>query len=90
MEGFKYDGQDPARGIIPRAIEEIFNYIRDEGHPDSTFMIRCSYLQIYNEVISDLLKNERTGLKIKEDRKKGVYVEALSEWAVRSPSEIYS
>ena len=43
MEGFKYDGQDPARGIIPRAIEEIFDFIENEGHPDSTFMIRCSY-----------------------------------------------
>lgn len=27
-----------------------------------TFMVRASYLQIYNEVISDLLKVERTSL----------------------------
>ena len=27
---------------------------------------------------------------IREDRKKGVFVEGLSEWAVRSPNEIYS
>ena len=53
-------------------------------------MVRASYLQIYNEVISDLLKVERTRLKIVEDRKKGVSVEGLSEWAVRSPNEIYS
>ena len=33
---------------------------------------------------------ERTRLKIVEDRKKGVSVEGLSEWAVRSPNEIYS
>ena len=45
---------------------------------------------IYNEVISDLLKVERTSLQIREDRKKGVFVEGLSEWAVRSPNEIYS
>lgn len=53
-------------------------------------MVRASYLQIYNEVISDLLKVERTSLTIREDRKKGVFVEGLSEWAVRSPNEIYS
>ena len=53
-------------------------------------MVRASYLQIYNEVISDLLKVERTSLQIREDRKKGVFVEGLSEWAVRSPNEIYS
>ena len=55
-----------------------------------TFMVRASYLQLYNEVISDLLKVERTSLQIREDKKKGVFVEGLSEWAVRSPSEIYS
>ena len=53
-------------------------------------MVRASYLQIYNEIISDLLRTDRTSLSIREDKKKGLYVEGLSEWAVRSPSEIYS
>lgn len=52
-------------------------------------MIRVSYLQIYNEFISDLLKNSRCNLQIREDKRKGVFVEGLSEWAVRSPCEIY-
>ncbi|GFH17065.1 kinesin-like protein [Haematococcus lacustris] len=47
------------------------------------------YLQIYNEVISDLLKPERTNLAIREDRRRGVFVEGLSEWVVRSPAEVY-
>jgi hypothetical protein len=51
--------------------------------------VRASYLQIYNEVISDLLKPERTNLTIREDKKRGVFVEGLSEWVVRSPAEIY-
>ena len=53
-------------------------------------MIRASYLQIYNENISDLLKKDRVSLQIREDKKRGVFVEGLSEWAVRNPSEIYS
>jgi Kinesin motor domain len=89
MEGFSYDGQNPNRGIIPRSIEDIFRYIREKADPQSTFMVRCSYLQIYNENISDLLKPERVGLQIREGPK-GVYVGDLSEWAVRSPNEIYS
>jgi kinesin family protein 3/17 len=52
-------------------------------------MVRASYLQIYNEYISDLLKPEKTNLNIREDKKKGLYVEGLSEWAVRSPNDIY-
>merc|ERR1711871_444034 len=57
--------------------------------PNMKYLVRASYLQIYNEQISDLLKPERSNLTIREDKKKGVYVEGLSEWVVRSPAEIY-
>ena len=90
MEGFKYSGCDPQRGIVPRSMEQIFKYIEKVSNRNSTFMVRASYLQIYNEVISDLLKTDRTSLNIREDKKKGIFVEGLSEWAVRSPIEIYS
>lgn len=53
-------------------------------------MVWASYLQIYNELISDLLKTDWTSLGIREDKKRGIFVEGLSEWAVRSPNEIYS
>ena len=55
----------------------------------SKYLVRASYLQIYNEVISDLLRPERTNLSIREDRRRGVFVEGLSEWVVRSPGEVY-
>ena len=90
MEGFKYNQLDPQRGIIPRTISEIFNYIENSSKKQSTFMVRASYLQIYNETISDLLSFEKSSLQIREDAKKGVYVEGLSEWAVRTPNEIFS
>ena len=86
MEGFD---SERLRGIIPRAIEEIFNYIEQKASPTMRFLVRASYLQIYNEVISDLLKSDRTNLQIREDKKKGVYVSGLSEWVVRSCEEIY-
>lgn len=81
---------DINRGIIPRATEEIFNYIQNKSSSSTKFLVRASYLQIYNDVISDLLKPERTQLKIRQDKKRGVFVENLSEWVVRSPAEIYS
>lgn len=40
------------------------------------------------QVISDLLKPDRTNLIIREDRKRGVFVDGLSEWVVRSPQEV--
>ncbi|GAQ78682.1 Kinesin-like protein [Klebsormidium nitens] len=86
MEG---NSTPEGRGIIPRSIEDIFYFIENDTTARSKYLVRASYLQIYNEVISDLLKPERTNLTIREDKKKGVFVEGLSEWVVRSPAEIY-
>ncbi len=59
MEGFNSAEE---RGIIPRAIEQIFRHIQTSVSPRMRFLVRASYLQIYNEVISDLLKPQRTNL----------------------------
>jgi Kinesin motor domain len=40
----------PERGIIPRAIEDIFKHIETDTTPHSKYLVRASYLQIYNEV----------------------------------------
>ena len=82
MEGFSYNNSSPKKGLIPRAIENIFKYIENNSNSDTTFIIRVTYLQIYNESIDDLLKSEKKHLSIRENQKKGIYVEGLSEWAV--------
>ena len=38
------------RGIIPRAIEDVFGYIQRDTGERCKFLVRASYLQIYNEV----------------------------------------
>ena len=90
MEGFTFNQNDPNRGIIQRTIEDIFNYIMTTSSENTKFIIRASYLQIYNEFISDLLKPEKKNLQIREDKKKGIYVDLLSEWAVRNPVDLYA
>ena len=70
MEGFTYNSQAEQRGIIQRTIEEIFTYIEHTSNENTKFIIRASYLQIYNESISDLLKPEKKNLQIREDKKK--------------------
>ncbi|CAM9760071.1 unnamed protein product [Ectocarpus fasciculatus] len=82
MEGFKRGASAEDRGIIPRAIEQVFAHIQRNASPRMRFLVRASYLQIYNEQISDLLKPERNNLTIREDKKRGVFVEGLSEWVV--------
>jgi kinesin family protein 3/17 len=87
MEG--YQG-DQLRGIIPRAVDDIFSYIQNKANENARFLVRASYLQIYNDSISDLLRPDRTNLQIREDKKKGVFVEGLSEWIARSPREVFA
>ena len=43
---------------------------------------KCSFLEIYNETITDLLGGCQTNLHIREDAAHGVYVEGLHEESV--------
>ena len=57
------------------------------------FLVRCSYLEIYNEEVHDLLleTNKKDGqkkLEVKEDPQKGVFVKDLSQGIVKSIPEI--
>ena len=44
-------GEEP--GIIPRAMKDVFSFIRKTEKRE--YLLRCSYLEIYNESIIDLL-----------------------------------
>lgn len=50
---FTLTGSDDEPGIIPRAMRDVFAFIRRT--PSREYLLRCSYLEIYNESIHDLL-----------------------------------
>jgi len=55
------------------------------------FLVRASYLEIYNEEIRDLLsKNPQQRLELKEHPDRGVYVKDLMQFVVKSVAEINS
>uniref|UniRef100_A0A915CGM7 Kinesin-like protein n=1 Tax=Parascaris univalens TaxID=6257 RepID=A0A915CGM7_PARUN len=71
-------------GIIPNSFAHIFDHIA-KCQQDKTFLVRVSYLEIYNEEIRDLLaKGPAHGLEIKERPDVGVYVKDLSSVTVSS------
>ena len=80
------------KGIMQRSFEYIFDCINaeqsiiDEKENGSAiqFLVKCSYLEIYNEQIMDLLEPSQVNLQVREDINKGVYIESLCEEAVES------
>ena len=55
------------------------------------FLVRASYLEIYNEEIRDLLsKSPQARLDLKEHPERGVYVKDLMQFVVKSVAEISS
>ncbi|GAY35576.1 hypothetical protein CUMW_017130 [Citrus unshiu] len=79
-------------GITPRIFEYLFSRIRmeEENRRDERlkFSCKCSFLEIYNEQITDLLEPSSTNLQLREDLKKGVYVENLTEYNVKTVNDV--
>ena len=72
---------DEGKGIIPRAADHIFNHILHCDNKDLEFSIKCSFLEIYNESVNDLLARGEAheNLKIRESPDRGIYVENAVE-----------
>ncbi|KAF8536623.1 kinesin motor domain-containing protein, partial [Trichophaea hybrida] len=97
---YSMQGTTASPGVIPLAITDIFSFIRETPHRE--FLLRVSYLEIYNERIHDLLASQpgSTGfvpldqqtkgeeIKLREDPKRGVYATPLKEEIVQSPTQL--
>lgn len=94
---FSMQGTATNPGVIPLAITDIFSYIRETPHRE--FLLRVSYLEIYNEKIHDLLAGpvavtangqpvQQEEIKLREDSKRGVYASPLKEEIVQSPTQL--
>ncbi|XP_047023734.1 kinesin-related protein 4-like isoform X1 [Helicoverpa zea] len=77
-------GTDSSPGIIPLAVINLFEIIKNI--PDRDFLVRVSYIEIYNETLRDLFNLSRKYVKITESHQ-GIKVEA-TEKVTSSPEEI--
>ncbi|KAK4483353.1 hypothetical protein RD792_010539 [Penstemon davidsonii] len=84
--------EEDQQGLAPRVFRRLFERIDEEQvkQADSqlVYMCRCSFLEIYNEQITDLLDPSQKNLQIREDVKTGVYVENLREEGVSSMKDV--
>ncbi|XP_036186599.1 kinesin-like protein KIF27 isoform X4 [Myotis myotis] len=78
------------KGIIPRAIQEIFQNISE--NPSTDFKIKVSYIEVYKEDLRDLLELETSvkDLHIREDEKGNTVIVGAKECQVESADEVMS
>ncbi|KAI3949156.1 hypothetical protein MKW98_026536 [Papaver atlanticum] len=80
-------GDQRSPGIIPLAVKDAFSIIQET--PTREFLLRVSYLEIYNEVVNDLLNPAGQNLRVREDNQ-GTFVEGIKEEVVLSPAHALS
>ncbi|XP_019440803.1 PREDICTED: kinesin-like protein KIN-7K, chloroplastic isoform X2 [Lupinus angustifolius] len=80
-------GNQRSPGIIPLAVKDVFSIIQET--PNREFLLRVSYLEIYNEVVNDLLNPAGQNLRVREDAQ-GTFVEGIKEEVVLSPAHALS
>ncbi|GFQ04640.1 125 kDa kinesin-related protein [Phtheirospermum japonicum] len=91
-------GLPPGAGVIPRAVKQIFDTLEGQN---AEYSVKVTFLELYNEEITDLLAPEdlskaaqedkqKKQLPLMEDGKGGVLVRGLEEEIVTSASEIFT
>ena len=77
------------RGIIPRMVETVFEKISQKSD-NIEYVVKVSLIEIYLEKIRDLLDPKKTNLKIREEKKKGIYIEGCTEKFVNDEKDVYN
>ncbi|CAI2382462.1 unnamed protein product [Moneuplotes crassus] len=80
-------GTPSDKGIFGNAFEELFKQM-EESSKDKDFKIKMSFIEIYNEMIFDLLLQNEKPLELREDATKGIHVAGISEVRAESTTEV--
>ena len=80
------------KGIIPITCEMIFNQVEERSSSNIEYILNASMIEIYNEQVHDLLVHPSNrvqgGLKVRQDKTQGVFVENLTRENCQSYEEI--
>ena len=74
-------------GMMPLSLMDIFDAIRSMSG-EYTFEVTCSYLEVYNELIYDLLVNNSPSLDLREDPERGATVSGLRRISVTNADNV--
>ncbi|EYU40392.1 hypothetical protein MIMGU_mgv1a001117mg [Erythranthe guttata] len=68
-------------GITEYTVTDIYEYV--QRHEERAFVMKFSAMEIYNEVVRDLLSTENTPLRMLDDPERGTIIEKLTEETLR-------
>ena len=79
-------GYGENKGVVPLATQEIFKRISENTDPEKSFEVTAMMCEIYNEKVQDLMiptaKRPANGLKIRENKALGVFVDGVTKHPV--------
>jgi kinesin family member 15 len=84
------DEKSSIRGLMPRVFDYLCGQMARETRKSGgriTYVCKCSFLEIYNDHIYDLLDPHSMSLHIHEDKRKGVFVANLTEETVENAAD---
>ena len=62
-------------GVMVNTLHDMFVRMKDPAFADAKFKVTLSYMEIYNELIKDLLQPTSIDLKLNEDPARGMVVQ---------------
>eukprot|EP01104_Vermistella_antarctica_P018339 TRINITY_DN6749_c0_g1_i1.p1 TRINITY_DN6749_c0_g1~~TRINITY_DN6749_c0_g1_i1.p1 ORF type:complete len:759 (-),score=201.95 TRINITY_DN6749_c0_g1_i1:33-2258(-) len=83
---------DDTKGMIPRAVEQIFQYAKDLRELGWEYKMEAIFLEIYNENIRDLLaskQREDVSHNIKHDKRGNTNVTDITTVKVEFPQQVF-
>jgi kinesin family protein C1 len=99
MEGPNVSDMDEwSKGVIPRAVEQIFQYAEAQAELSWSYEIETSFLEIYLDEVYDLLStvsgtersSDRNRCAVRQQRDGSVEVAGLTVETVSGPEQVYA
>ena len=80
-------GKGEKVGLMIRAIRDLFNFVNSQQ--DKVYNIKITYIEVYNEILKDLLSDKKTSIEIRTDPNKGVIIQGAECIKVNSETEAF-